>query len=269
MSQSNIEIFLKSLNRKEWLREALQTIYAQTLKPAKITILDNGSKIDVQESLKADIEAGKITWVGPEGKNTQFWNFKRALTLQQSPYALIMHDDDRLLPNFCERQSKFLDENPTVVAVGPRAIRIDEFGKQHEIFNSTSFEMTETVFLKNSAEAAAFYCNSFVPWPGYVYRKGAPQITLIKEKHGKCTDVVFMVDLAASGSIAYNFEVLWEHRVHSGQASETFSLEDRVNLLEYLQSKAWEGGLSEKLYSFWHVSKKRLKWVLKPEYKRV
>ncbi len=43
MKSSNIEVFVLSCNRLEFLKESLKSLFAQTCAPIKITVMDNAS----------------------------------------------------------------------------------------------------------------------------------------------------------------------------------------------------------------------------------
>ena len=226
---TSIGVYILSYNRPEYLREAVRSVLDQNRQADRIVVLDNGSGPDVKESIAAELGKGVI-WVGAEKNLPSIWNHRRVLELAHEDLFYLMHDDDRLLPNFIECQVNFLDSHSDVIASGCNGYGIDQYGKRmNRLAREKGSAGIETYH--NSAYMAELYSRSYIPFPSIVYRNGYPQKVGFEEKYGQMIDAVFLITLADLGPIAFNDDELFEYRFHPGQDSKRLN-EDLYRLKE-------------------------------------
>jgi glycosyltransferase involved in cell wall biosynthesis len=185
--------------------------------PMDIVVLDNGSSSDICSSIREEIGKG-VKFIGADFNHGAAWNFLRAASLVQSKYFLVMHDDDRLLPNFIERMYDFLSMNDNIIAVSCNASIIDNNG----VSNGRTLikkSKTKVQIFSDSAEMAIRYSKSFIPFPTVVYKRGFLEQIQIRHEFGKVLDAILLCELASLGPIAYLDEEPYEYRQHSGQDS--------------------------------------------------
>mgnify|MGYP001607765434 CR=1 FL=1 len=212
-----------SLNRPEYLRDAVVSVLSQTHASKDIVILDNGSESDVFTAVEEYLKKG-VRWQGANVTRSAFWNFRRASALTKTKYVFIMHDDDRLCQNFLDKQIDFLERNPDVAAVSCNGYVIDEGGKRNgrlllPDLNDSRFEL-----YKCSADVALRYASdSCIPMSPVVYRTEILSQVDFREEFEKVADAVFFCDMADIGIVAYQSSALYECRVHGGQDSSYFS----------------------------------------------
>lgn len=231
----NITVCILSFNRASYLCEALQSILNQTQKPVDIIIFDNGSRGEVYDAVKKYLENG-VGWVGADFTHSATWNFKRAVASARSDYVLVMHDDDKLCPDFIQKQLDFLKSNPEVGAVTCNGYLINESGNRNGRLLRSDSITSKPEFYRCSADIAITYASdSCIPFSPIVYKTKLVKEIDFQEDFGKVCDAVFLCDFADRDVIAYQAMALYECRVHDGQDSSFFPAE----LMKKLETFFW------------------------------
>jgi glycosyltransferase involved in cell wall biosynthesis len=228
---TSIGVYILSYNRPQFLQEAVRSVLDQDRKPDRIVVLDNGSNADVKAAIASELEQGVI-WEGAEYNHSSFWNHSRVLEVAKEELFYLMHDDDRLLPNFISVQVDFLEKNPQVLASGSNGYLIDTNGKRKTGYVRKKGSVDVEIF-GSSASMAELYSRSYIPFPTIVYRNGFPQRIGFEEKYGQVGDAVFLIQLAGLGPVAFLDREIFEYRVHSSQDS-TALREDLYRMKEEL-----------------------------------
>jgi glycosyltransferase involved in cell wall biosynthesis len=226
----DVTVYILSYNRLAYLREAVASVLAQTHQPTKIAVYDNGSDPRVYAGMKEFLERG-VHWIGAEKNHPFIWNFSRALADSQTTYTLLLHDDDRLCPDFLAVQTQLLDSSVAIAAASSNGYFIDENGERNgETLAQTKGNAVE--MLVCSGHIAMKYAeNSCVPFSSTIYRSEIARSVKFREEFGKVADAVYFCDLADIGYIAYQTRPLYESRLHAGQDSQSFPY-DLMNQLE-------------------------------------
>lgn len=231
----NMTVCVLSFNRASYLCEAIESILAQTRKPEKVLIFDNGSKSDVHDAVEHYLGNG-VRWIGTDLTHSHIWNFKRAIASTSTNYVMVMHDDDRLCADFIEKQLAFLDANPEVGAVTCNGYLMNESGNRSGRLLRTNFLDTQADIYKCSADVAMVYANdSCIPFSPLVYKTESVKKIVLQEDFGKVYDAVFLCDFADREAIGYQAMALYECRIHAGQDSSHFPVE----LMKKLESFFW------------------------------
>jgi len=216
----DITIGIMSYNRPHFLTDAITSVLAQTVKPKKIIIFDNGSDEGLVRYMEKYLIEG-IEWVGSSKSESFIWNFERAFALCTTKYLMLLHDDDRLLKNFLEKQMELLAVNDDVVALSCNGYFINgnnvRFGPTLSPFNVGS----GLKYFKTPGQVGIKYAsNSCIPFSPTIYKANALSYSGISCEYGKVADAVFFCKLAKNGVIAVNEQPLYEARFHSGQDSQ-------------------------------------------------
>ncbi len=102
-------VILPTFNRAALLVETLESLFAQTLAPAEIIVIDDGSTDDTPARMAA--YEGRIRYVRkPNSGKADTLN--QALPLAQHPLIWIMDDDDLALPHALETLTRMLSGRP-------------------------------------------------------------------------------------------------------------------------------------------------------------
>lgn len=115
--KSNIEIFILTYNRKDFLHDAIISVLNQSLGLVDITVMDNASNDGTEELIKnLQIKYTNIKYHKRE-INNPIDNFKQAVQLASKDYMMLFHDDDILHPDYLKYALMAINRHPTTTVV--------------------------------------------------------------------------------------------------------------------------------------------------------
>jgi len=234
----SITLGILSYNRPQFLVEAIESALVQTVKPEKIIIFDNGSNHEVYESIAHFIERD-VKWDHVEDNRSPKYIYEKAMNECETEFIMFLHDDDRLHSNFLEVQLAFFDKYKELVGISCNGNLIHFNGlplnKTISKYQNNSLNIQ---IYKNSVQAAMKYAsNSCIPFSPTIYRaKYVIESVLRDEEFKKCTDAVFLCDLADRGHLGYTTLPLYDCRIHPNQDSSSFPLDQLQKLEDYFFS---------------------------------
>jgi hypothetical protein len=230
-------VCILSYNRLAYLRQALVSVLAQTRRPDRIVIYDNGSDGYLREGL-ADLLAQGVEWVGAECNQPVLWNISRAIQSIQTDCFVLLHDDDRLCPEFLEKQTSAMEANPAWSAMSCNGYFIDESGQRTGATLSVPVLTPEYELFECSGQVALKYAeNSCIPFSPAMYRTTLARAVPFRIDFGKVLDATYFCDLTEAGPIAFRSAPLYECRLHGGQDSSNFSVVLSNKLEEFFESR--------------------------------
>ncbi|MBS4760022.1 MAG: glycosyltransferase family 2 protein [Clostridium sp.] len=94
----DIQIFITTHNRAEFLKDAINSLLMQTAGAVEITVLDNEST-DNTESVVKEFSCNNVKYIRTKGF---LGNYKKAKELVSKDYVMLFHDDDLLHPQYLE-----------------------------------------------------------------------------------------------------------------------------------------------------------------------
>lgn len=150
---SNTTAIIPCYNDGQYIMEALQSLYDQTLLPEKIIIVDDGSDATTKKILKA-INHPLVQIIYQENKGVSAAR-NRAISMAQTDYIVNLDADDYFEPTFFEKAVALLHQDHEVVAVSSYC----------RIFRArTTIEMIEpqggslkNFIVKNQSRASAMF----------------------------------------------------------------------------------------------------------------
>lgn len=126
-----VSIGLPVYNGERLLRQALDAILAQTFEDFELIISDNASTDSTPEICKAyAAKDPRVKYFRNDHNIGISRNFNRTFELSSGEYFKWSAHDDLMAPDFLEKCVEVLDRDPTVVLCYPKAIDIDEEGKE-------------------------------------------------------------------------------------------------------------------------------------------
>jgi glycosyltransferase involved in cell wall biosynthesis len=124
-----VSILVPSYNGAAFLREALDSILAQTYPNLEIILLDDASS-DHTPAIAAKYE-GKITYVRQPSNLGIYDNVNVGIAQARGSFIATYHADDIYLPTIVEAQVSYLQEHPEVGAVFCSDIFVDAEGREY------------------------------------------------------------------------------------------------------------------------------------------
>ena len=118
MDCNDLEVFVLTYNRAEWLKIQLESICNQTASGFKIRVLNNASTdntAEVVNSLKAKYPEREIELITHPQNIGNPNNFKKSQELASRKYCAVFHDDDCVHPTYIERAMECLYNYPDAV----------------------------------------------------------------------------------------------------------------------------------------------------------
>lgn len=210
-------VLVPSYNHSPYIERTLRSIYAQTLKPKKLIVIDDGSK---DESLKI-IE--RVLKESPfEAELIARENRGLCATLNEGfaktdgEYFAYLGSDDVWLPTFLEEQVGLLESRPNARLAFAHAYVIDE---QDNILDRTDnwTDFADGDMLPGLLRGEIFSS------PGVVYRRAVLEKYRWNE-NAALEDYELYLNLAVDGEFARNLNILCAWRQHGTNTSDNFPL---------------------------------------------
>ncbi|MCT4597802.1 MAG: glycosyltransferase [Vallitalea sp.] len=243
-----LTVILTTYNTKKYVGQAIKSVLNQTYKDYKFIILDNCST-DNTEGVVSTFKDSRITYIRNE-KNIGFvGNINKALSLCDTEYLIIVHDDDVLKPQLFEKEINILENYEDVSIVGSNRTYINDQG--YMLYNLYSFKKDRICKKHEYIKSGLTLC-----LPTIMYRMSFIKKHNLKylEYVSRTADTYFQYELNMLDTCIYFIgEPLIYYRRHSDQLSKDVLpvLLDRLNFCEkvYLLAK-----------------KEKLDWLIRQNY---
>ncbi len=227
---NDVTVCILSCDRERYLIEAIRSAIEQNMPAKRIVVLDNCSGSDLTSTICGKFGAN-IDFRGAEKRHSVQWNWSRAMEYSDTEFLYVMHDDDVLLPEFLSQQTHFLREYPSVIATACNGFEIDPDGKRLGTTLHNPERRKAIEVFPSRKDVVRLYLKTFLAFPSIVYRVPYPAMIPFPEENGQGVDVMFLCNLAARGTVAFQNKLLFEYRVHPKQDSAAFR-KDSLNILD-------------------------------------
>ncbi|MBN2100307.1 glycosyltransferase [Candidatus Dojkabacteria bacterium] len=205
-------------NGEKYLKEAIESVLCQTYAKLELIVVDDGSDDDTPAVLAEFAERDdriKVKIVERQGQLGKVLNI--GIRMSSGKYIARMDHDDVMLPGRLERQVKFMEENPDVVAVGGQVELIDSDGVATGIRN---YALDDGMLKKN------MFLYSPFAHPAVILRKDVLEsVGLYPEDVKRVEDIKLWFIIGKKGKFANVPEVVLRYRVVEG----SWSLENIVD----------------------------------------
>ena len=264
-SGKDIDIFVLTYNRAEFLRHTLDNLLAQTALGLQITVIDNFSS-DGTQILLEEYSAKGVKYLRNSENFGWIGNFNRAPELSAREWTLVFHDDDLLHPNYCELALHELNQDSQVSLVAS--------GLSFDHFPDNNWEEKNTELNRQSCTVNELAHHLYKGFP-LSFASVIYKTSFLKACHwdgaryGKIADRPFVLDVARNGKAVIFFDSLVKYRVHKcqdSQSSETGPFADQLAALHRLYYDYLGGNLLKKTGRSFNFNNYRL---LKDEYQRL
>lgn len=202
MDYKNLDVFVLTYNRAEYLKIMLDSLCTQTATGFKIKVLNNCSTdntLEVIEEVKKQYPQRDIEVITHEKNLGNPGNFKRSQELAENEYTAIFHDDDAIHPEYIETAMSIFKENPDLVMCS---------GNLQGKWNVTNndWDILYKDYYKYEKNDGVYY-NLLINRPTFasnIYKTEAyKKVEYHPEKYGKLHDIIFMLEINRLGPIAF------------------------------------------------------------------
>ncbi|HXF97248.1 MAG TPA: glycosyltransferase [Gaiellaceae bacterium] len=231
-SSPMVDVGIPTLGVSPYLREAIESVLAQTLTSWRLVISENGPGAEaVRHVLEPYIRDPRIEHVTTGETVSQGANHTRALA-GRAPYVALLHDDDRWRPHFLERSVDFLEARPGCGLVFCGHVLIDEQGAP----TGRSRPRLHEGVHPPAKVLPLLYDENFIAPPCVVMRRSAYEAVGAVFKEVFFSDHEMWLRLAAHFDVGCRHAWDAEYRLHTSQISSTRRLELAERQFEVIEA---------------------------------
>ena len=223
-----VSVILPVRDGERFLREALQSVLAQTLDDFELLVVDDGST-DGTAAILDEVQDDRLRVLrqGPLGLVAAL---NLGIAEARTPYLARMDADDVSLPERLERQVVYLEARPQVALVVPGVEAIDEEGSAGAtvVLPDDDAALRRRLLLRNP-----FTHGSVVVRADAVARGGG-----YRTDYGANEDYDLWRRIAREWELGALPDVLYRYREHPGAVTQS-RVEERVRSRERLRDELW------------------------------
>ena len=226
-----VSICIPTFNRKDYLKETLESVFAQTYRDFEVVIVDDGSTDGTGDLIKnAGLKNLRYYWQENAGDAAAR---NKLIKLAQGEFIVFIDSDDLLMPDAVERMMRVVEERDREVIVYGPYLRIDQEGNVYGRYRQKLYSGDITKYLFQ--EIFIHSCGSMFP----------KRVLEIANGFDTSLSVCSDYDLWLRLSLEYCFialaEPTFKRRRHSSNLS-AISFENRLTELQVLERFYYEKG---------------------------
>ena len=134
-----VSVYLVNHNYGRYIRQAIESVLAQTLEDYELIIIDDGSTDDSRQIIEEYVNHPKVSTIFQQNKGLNITN-NIALRAASGKYILRLDADDYFDPHALEVLSSYLELRPNVGMVFPDYYHVDEKGNHIETVRRHDFD---------------------------------------------------------------------------------------------------------------------------------
>jgi len=222
MEYANLDVFVLTYNRADYLKIMLESLCNQTAKGFNIKVLNNASTdntIDIVNEIKRQYPSRNIELITHKENIGNPNNFKKSQELAHNEYTAVFHDDDAIHPEYINTAMQLLNRHKDAVMCT---------GDLQALWNVTNYNfggLEKDYFLYKKQDGV--YLNLLINRPCFasnIYKTEAyKRISYHPEKYGKLHDIIFMLELNKLGEVVFIQGRCIRYRLHAGMDSNTLT----------------------------------------------
>lgn len=231
-----VQIFILARDRPEFLREAVMSACKQVTTGIflEIIVSDNSDSDSVMDMMRADFPTVKYVRRWPPTDSEKHIN--KVVSEVSADFIVLFHDDDLLLPDYCQKMTQVMQISPTASAVGCNALILKQGKitkkKAFSRFIGTKTFYDEKIFLEQYLVNDGL---GVAPFPSYMYRISSLNCSNFDTRDGgKYSDGPFVSKKIVFGPVIWIDDVLMLYRRHSNNDSGTLNIYDYRKLWRYM-----------------------------------
>jgi glycosyltransferase involved in cell wall biosynthesis len=221
---TRVTVIIPTFNRAAYLREAIDS--AATQEDTLLLVSDNASSDDTPDVVADAVHRygdHRVRSTRHESNIGWHANFNGALAMVDTEFALVLGDDDRLLPGAIERGLIALDAAPSAGIAHAACTTIDAAGRPI----NTATDWTKGL-TRDTVEAGQVFIARTMPWSSRVFahsvliRHAAFQDPMWDPDDGAVADTILWMRIALGWDVAFVHKPAAERRVHDATLSTGF-----------------------------------------------
>ena len=122
-----VSICVPTYNRKDYLKETLESVFAQTYRDYEVLIVDDGSNDGTDQMIEESNYPIRYFWQKNQGESSAR---NKLLELAEGKYLTFIDSDDLLLPYAVEELVNLVEHNGSDIVAYSSYVSIDERGKK-------------------------------------------------------------------------------------------------------------------------------------------
>ena len=239
---TTISVVITSYNQKSYLKQAIDSVLAQTWRPIQIVVADDCSQDGSQDLIRSYQSSYPDIVTGIYHSNNLGISENRnsALSLCSGDYVAILDGDDRYLPGNIERQIESLLSDPTHGCCYTNLHIIDEtgipIGTRDDKPQPTGYVFPEL------AQGKLGWLRSMI-----IRRDLLSQIGNLDKTFPKHDGFILCLRLATLTHFRYLPEPLAEYRIHPRGDSKSFDRSAKIFYLSDVMNEVYRLSMSQPL----------------------
>lgn len=181
------------------------------------------------------IEDERIFYIRNEQNLGITENYREVVRRAETPHVTVLGCDDLLHPNYVDVVTRIIEDSPSVDVIQPGVDVIDQHGLVvHPLVDRVKRGLLaprtggETVVLQGERMATSLIRGDWLYWPSLTFRTETLRSIDFRDGLPIIQDLALLMDIAfAGGTLAYDPEVAFSYRRHSGSASQKTLLDGR------------------------------------------
>lgn len=225
-NQQEIFVLVPSYNHAAFVEKCLRSIFAQTLAPKKLLVIDDGSKDDSVKIIEKVLKECPFDCELIARKNQGLCaTLNEGFAAGSGKYFAYIGSDDVWLPKFLEERAKLLDERETAVLGYGHAFLINN---EDEIYDSTLDDANNVHY--TNGDARPMLLRGFAPISSTVFYRRETLENVSWNENAKLEDYEMYLKLAALGDFAFDPQVLaaWRHHDYNTSRDKSFLLDEVI-----------------------------------------
>lgn len=252
-TSANVSVVIPCYRCKGTIRRALDSVFAQTLRPAEVLLVDDASPDGTLDFLQSLVTEYPEDWVrvcaleknaGPAAARNTAWE------MASQPYIAFLDSDDSWHPQKIELQYGWMLENPEVTLTGQICETLSSESMPHQVYNASQAGFYQVTF------PALLKSNRFST-PSVMIKKDVAFRFSTDKRF--CEDYLLWCELLGSGARGYSFELplTFCHKPiygHAGLSSNMWAMEKgELDVYDHLFREGRIGSVRRCLLKGWSV----------------
>ncbi|MBO4426260.1 MAG: glycosyltransferase [Clostridiales bacterium] len=226
--QELVSICIATYNGGKFIREALESIKAQSYGNIEVVVTDDCSSDD---TLDICSEYDFVTVYHNETRQGLVGNWNRAISKASGKYIKLMGQDDVLAPDSVRIQVEALKNNPGAsISIGASDVISEKSERlMTRKLSNKDFVMDGVKFAKRSLWNRNIYCE---PANAMYTAEAASKAGLYDKEYIYVPDWEYAIKLSLQGKVCYSASTVFSFRISSGSETSTLYRKKNYEMLK-------------------------------------